>query len=251
MIEVPRISVIVPFFNNERHISACIEALLAQEIYNEKFEIIMVNNRSTDRSASIVAQYRGLTVLEESTPGAYAARNTAIRHVKSPILAFTDADCIVGHGWLRTILEGLQDPTVAILVGHCRYPRDASLTLRLLGAYENLKAEYIIERCEPAYHFAYANNMAVRTSVFREFGLFQEWKRAGDTELVHRLASVRPDLRIVFRKSMRISHLEFRRARDRARRLSLYTRTNAKISSFQELGFRQRVGLVGYFLRKL
>ena len=44
----------------------------------------------------------------------------------------------------------MQDPSIAILVGHFRYPTRASLGLRLLGAYENSKAEYVIDRCPPA-----------------------------------------------------------------------------------------------------
>ncbi len=109
----------------------------------------------------------------------------------------------------------------------------------MLGAYENAKADYVVHHCAPAYRFAYANNMAVRTSVFEELGLFREWQRAADSELVHRLASERPDLRLVYRPSMRVTHLEFLRVRDRVRRLSLYTETNSRISTFRELRIRR------------
>ncbi len=143
----------------------------------------------------------------------------------------------------------MRDPAIAILLGNCRYPPSASLALRLLGAYENAKTEYVINRCAAAHHFAYANNMAVRASVFEELGLFKEWKRAADTELVHRLALARPDLRLAYRSSMRVTHMEFIRARERARRLSLYTRTNSKVETFRELGMAQRAGLLMYLLR--
>ncbi len=49
----------------------------------------------------------------------------------------------------------------------------------------------------------------------RSWDRFEEWQRAADTELVHRLASRRPDLRLVFDPSMRVTHLEFLRLRDR------------------------------------
>jgi hypothetical protein len=48
---------------------------------------------------------------------------------------------------------------------------------------------------------------------------------------------------------MRLTHLEFRRARDRARRLSLYTRTNSRIESFRELGAARRLGVLAHLLR--
>jgi glycosyltransferase involved in cell wall biosynthesis len=249
MSDRPRVSVVVPFFNSERHIAGCIASLLGQEDVGGTFELIFINNGSTDASPSVVARYPELKVLEEATPGAYAARNTGIREARAPFIAFTDADCVVDRDWLRSVREGMQDPTIGILLGHCRYPPHASRALRALGAYENAKTEYVIERCGAAHRFAYANNMVVRASIFDEIGLFKEWRRAADSELVHRLASRRPDLRLAYRPSMRVTHMEFRRARDRARRLSLYTRTNTQIPTFRELGIRQRLGLILHLLR--
>ncbi len=248
MSDRPCVSVVVPFWNSERTIEACIESLLAQDI-GGCYEIIMIDNRSTDASASIAGRYRELIALDEGTPGAYAARNTGIRRASAPLIALTDADCVVDPDWLRSIVDGMEDPRVAILVGHCRYPARASLTLRLLGAYENAKTEYVIGRCDPAHHFAYCNNMAVRASVFEQLGPFKEWQRAADSELVHRLVARRPDLKLAYHRAMRITHLEFVRGRDRARRLKLYTHTNTKIATFRELRPAQRLGVLMHLIR--
>ena len=247
----PLVSVVVPFFESEGHIASCIESLLGQEGVGGSFEVILINNRSPDGSRSVVERYREVTLLDEPTPGAYAARNTGLLRARAPVIAFTDADCVADRHWLRSILRGLQDPATAILVGHCRYPADASLALRLLGAYENAKAEYVIHHCPPAHHFGYTNNMAVRASVFEEVGIFKEWRRGADSELVHRLAARRPDLRLAFRRSMRVTHREFLQARQRARRLALYTETNSKIETFRELGVGQRLGLLLHLFRGL
>jgi glycosyltransferase involved in cell wall biosynthesis len=245
----PAISVVVPFFNSERHIAACIESLLAPEGFDAPFEIIFINNGSTDSSPSIVSRYSQLSVLEESKPGAYAARNTGIRQARAPLIAFTDADCVVDKTWLRSIEEGMRDPEIAILLGQCLYPAAASLSLRLLGAYENAKTAYVTSRCSSEHHYAHANNMAVRASVFDEIGLFEEWDRAADSELVHRLASRRPDLRLSFRPSMKITHMEFRLARTRLQRLQLYTQTNVQIETFKELDWGQRLMVLAQLLR--
>jgi glycosyltransferase involved in cell wall biosynthesis len=249
MSEQPCVAVVVPFLNSERHIAACIESLLGQVDVGGPFEIIFINNGSTDGSPSVVRRYRELIVVEEQTPGAYAARNAGIRKARAPLIAFTDADCVVDHNWLWSARQGMENPEIAILLGHCRYPPNASFALRVLGAYENAKADYVLSHCAAARHFAYANNMAVRTSIFEEIGPFKEWKRAADSELVHRLASHRPDLRTAYHRSMRVTHKEFLRARDRLRRLSLYTRTNAKIGTFRELGTVQRLGVFLHILR--
>lgn len=244
----PCISVVVPFYNSQRTIGACIESLLAQEDVGAAYEILLIDNRSSDASATIAGKYSQLLLLDEPTPGAYAARNTGIRQARAPIIALTDADCVVDPDWLRSILDGMADPHTAILIGHCRYPARASIALRLLGAYENAKAEYLLGRCSPAHHFAYANNMAVRASVFEELGPFEQWPRAADSELVHRMAARRPDLALRYRDSMRITHLEFVRGRDRAQRLNLYKSTNSNIPTFRELSFGQRLRVLWHLL---
>jgi glycosyltransferase involved in cell wall biosynthesis len=244
----PGVSVVVPFVDRPRHLEACLEALLTQDDIGSPVEIIVVDNGSTDEAGSAIARHRDIVVLREARRGAYAARNTGLERARAPIVAFTDADCVADRGWLRSVCAGMLDPGVAILIGQCRYPASASLPLRLLGAYENAKADYVLSHCPPACHFAYANNMAVRLSVFEELGPFREWQRAADSELVHRLAARRPDLRTAFRPSMRVTHLEFLRVRDRLRRLSLYTRTNAQIDSFRELGVAERAGVLRQLL---
>ena len=250
-VESPVVSVVVPFHNSERHIADCIESLLAQRGVGGAFEVLLVDNGSSDDSASIAARYPDLIALEESTPGAYAARNTGIRQARAPLIAFTDADCVVATDWLQAIRSGFEDPTVAILLGHCSYPESASLGLRLLGAYENSKTHYVTRQRAPAYRFAHANNMAVRASVLTELGTFKEWRRAADTELVQRLGLKRPDLQTVFLPSMRITHMEFVRTRNRLQRMRLYSQTNSRIESFQELGFAQRLGVLGQLVKDL
>jgi glycosyltransferase involved in cell wall biosynthesis len=240
----------VPFYDSERYIQACIDSLQNQEGVGGPYELIFVNNRSVDGTAAIVESTAGMIVLNEDTPGAYVARNTGIAKASAPLIAFTDADCTVDANWLRSIQDAMDDPSLGIAVGHFRYPGRASLALRILGAYENAKTEYVLNDCAPSYHFAFANNMAVRASLFEEIGLFKEWRRAADTEFVHRMASRRPDLRVAYNSAMRITHLEFVSARARARRLSVYARGNSKVDTFEELGPSMRSGILFRMLRR-
>lgn len=249
MTDRPCISVVVPFFNSERTLEGCVESLLAQEGLNEAHEIILVDNRSVDGSAAIAARYPEVTLLDEPEPGAYPARNTAVRHASAPVIAFTDADCVADPNWLRVILDGMRDVETAVLLGHCRYPESASVALRLLQAYENAKLDYVLSRCPPANYFGHGNNMAVRASVFEDLGLFMEWQRAGDTELVQRVATRRPDLQVRYQPAMRITHLEFMRGGKRLDRLRLYKQTNSKIDSFRELTLFQRLGILRHLMR--
>jgi glycosyltransferase involved in cell wall biosynthesis len=242
------VSVVVPFFDSEETIEACIDSLRRQEGVDGDFEIVFVDNGSSDSSTEIARSHEGVTLIEERTPGAYAARNAGIALARAPLIAFTDADCIPDRDWLRSILQGMEDDRVGIQIGHCRYPGNATLTLRLLELWENAKAECVVGRCSPEFHFAYCNNMAVRTSVFDVIGPFREWRRAADTELVHRLAASRLDLELVYDREMRVTHLEFVRGTKRARRLSLYRQTNARIETFRELGGAQRLGVLAHLV---
>jgi len=250
MNEAPHVSVIVPFVETEPYLGACVEALLAQDGIGGPVEIIVVDNGSSDGGAAVIDRHPELVVVRETRPGVYAARNAGIRRARAPLIAFTDADCVVAADWVRAVSEGMCDPGVAILVGACEYPADASLGLGLLAAYENAKADYVIQHCPSACHFAYANNMAVRASVFADVGPFREWARAADTELVHRVASSRPDLRLAFTPSMRVTHREFVRTRARLRRLSLYTETNSRIPTFRELRAIERAGVLLHLVRR-
>ena len=245
----PAISVVVPYYDSERFIAGCIESLRAQNGVDGGHEIVFVDNGSRDGSPSIVSRYDEIIHLRETKPGAYAARNTGIRRARGEIIAFTDADCEVQPDWLESILQAMSPPDVGVVIGHCRFPRSASLALHLLGAYENAKAEYVITRCPGELHFAYGNNMAVRAELFASIGLFKEWRRAADSELVHRAATERPDLRIDFSRQMRITHMEFLTAKQRIRRLLLYARTNSKISDFKELDPGRRLGVLLQLLR--
>ena len=249
MTSSPAISVVVPYYDSEKYIEHCLDSLHQQEGVEAGHEILFIDNGSSDGSPEIVARYDGVTHLSESKEGAYAARNAGIARASGRLLAFTDADCRVDRDWLASAQRSMQDESVGIAIGHCRYPENATPGLKLLGHYENAKASYVADRGNPRQQFAYGNNMVVRARVFETIGPFREWKRAADSELVHRMAAEAPQWRLVFRPEMRITHLEFTRAKARANRLRLYAQTNTKIGSFEELTTAQRIGILLRALR--
>ncbi|MEM9555255.1 MAG: glycosyltransferase [Acidobacteriota bacterium] len=257
MADAPYFSVLVPFFDSADTVEACAEALLAQvdadDEIERQVELLFIDNASTDdapqRIERLAARDPRLRLLHETTPGAYAARNAGLRAARGHVVAFTDADCTPGPTWLRSIREALDDPTVGIVLGRCRYPSGASWPLNLLGAYENAKTDYVLRRCGPAHRFGYTNNLAARREIFDALGPFKPWRRAADSEMVHRLAARRPDLSVVYEPSMVVVHHEFRTARQRLARLRTYTGTNTQIETFRELGRLQRLGVAAHLLR--
>jgi glycosyltransferase involved in cell wall biosynthesis len=101
------ISIVVPVYNGARTIGRCIESLLAQNYPRELFDIIVVENGSTDDTVQVLAAYTHVvTVLRSEERGPAAARNMGIAHSNKEIVAFTDSDCIADPNWLAELHKG-------------------------------------------------------------------------------------------------------------------------------------------------
>lgn len=99
---IPRISVIIPAFNDQIGINRCLEALFSQTFSAGSIEIIVVDNGSTP---PIVIEQRfthTTRLIVCSKPGSYAARNAGAKAAQGIVLAFTDADCTPFKDWLAT-----------------------------------------------------------------------------------------------------------------------------------------------------
>lgn len=97
----PRISVVIPHYNDPDSLRLCLDALERQTIGRDAFEIIVGDNNSPCGLAAVEAAVAGrariVTILEK---GAGPARNGAAAEARGEILAFTDSDCVVEPGWL-------------------------------------------------------------------------------------------------------------------------------------------------------
>ena len=244
----PLLSVVVPFHNSSETIEACIESLLASEPEPGSVELIFVDNNSADESRDLVSRFSTVTLLDESQPGAYPARNRGLKAARAPIIAFTDADCTVDSMWCEVILERMEEPELGILIGAVHFPPKASLPMHLLGGWENAKARWIADHARAQQRIAYCNNMAVRSSLFQSLGWFRDWRRAGDSEFAQRVASKRPEMTLAFDSRLRVVHHEFTRLRQRIRRLRRYQDTNQQIEGFEELSTLQRAAVLGQWL---
>jgi glycosyltransferase involved in cell wall biosynthesis len=99
-----RVSVIIPAYNESRYLPLCLDALGRQTVPRDQFEIIVVDNGSTDGTQDI-ARARADRLLEMPRVTVAALRNHGARHAGGSILAFLDADCIPVETWLE---EGLR-----------------------------------------------------------------------------------------------------------------------------------------------
>ena len=244
------ISVIVPFLNEADYIERCIESLLDQDIGRVPVEYIFVDNNSTDRSASIVSKYKKIKLLRENRRHVYVARNAAIDRAKGRILAFTDADCIVSRNWLASILNEFDARKVDILLGERHFSEKASYMARFMEDYENLKIEYILHEKDYKKCFGYANNMAVRRSVYDRLGGFKEDVPLGDTELVIRYVAAHSTPKIGYSASARISHMEISTWFGWLKKLALYGKESPRSGIPLYMSWEKQVGLYRFCFGK-
>mgnify|MGYP006135257897 CR=1 FL=1 len=105
------ISVIVPFYNAEKHIENCIETLINQD-FEGSFEIIMINDASTDRSVELIKNLKSkkisiFTLTLNSGPG--AARNLGIKNAKGKYIFFLDADDLIEHNTFTNLYKTVNE----------------------------------------------------------------------------------------------------------------------------------------------
>ena len=119
----PRISFVVPAFNEERLLPACLAAIRAEiDRTGCEAEVIVVDNASTDRTAETAAAVPGVIVVHEPMKGLGAARRAGFEASSGVLVANIDADTLVGPGWLDQVFEAFgADPKLVCLSGPYDY----------------------------------------------------------------------------------------------------------------------------------
>ena len=101
---------IVPIYNAERYLSACLDSLLAQTA--KELQIILVDDGSTDGSLAIAKSYTDrdprVELYTQPHAGQSAARNEGMRHAKGEHIAFVDADDSLAPDWCETHLKAIE-----------------------------------------------------------------------------------------------------------------------------------------------
>jgi len=188
MNERPFLSVIVPVWNGAAQIGSCLEALADQTYPSDRFEILVVDNGSTDQTAEAVCHFPQVILLKELTQGSYSARNRGLATARGEFVAFTDADCIPSKDWLDCGVRALLGAdNVGIVGGRIELfgNEGDSPTCRAFEEMFSLNQAHYIR----SGHCTTANWMS-RLGLIRELGGFNSSLRSGgDVELSGRIAA--------------------------------------------------------------
>lgn len=104
-----KLSIIIPVYQVEKYIRPCLESVFKQDLNDEDFEVIIVNDGTKDKSmeviAGIIAQHQNITVINQENQGLSVARNNGIAIAKGEYLLMPDSDDLLVENSIRPLLE--------------------------------------------------------------------------------------------------------------------------------------------------
>jgi cellulose synthase/poly-beta-1,6-N-acetylglucosamine synthase-like glycosyltransferase len=184
---LPFVSVIVPSRNEENNIETCIHSLMKSSYPHDRFEIVAVNDRSTDATGEILERlskvYTNLKIVEisESTAnpnlkGKAGALHRGINESKGEIIMMTDADCVVPKTWIQSISAYYSDNKVGLVAGFTmvKHISEFDKIQAVEWIYMHTMASAGVALGKPLGCFG--NNLSIRRSVYDKIGGYDKIK---------------------------------------------------------------------------
>lgn len=133
------VSIVIPAYNEEKQISSCLDALVKQST-TRKFEVIVVDNNSSDKTVKVANEYHGklnLRVISEKQKGRGSARHAGFNEALGTIILSTDADASVPKNWIERVMSVFEDDIrVLAVTGTCKITNSSSLTNALFNFFQ-------------------------------------------------------------------------------------------------------------------
>lgn len=187
----PAVSIIIPVLNRADELRRCLTSLKQLSYPQEKLQIIVVDDGSSDESPQVARQFGALLTPSGGVGrGPAAARNVGAVVANGEILAFIDSDCSASIGWLDDLIPAFNDPAMAAVGGQV----DGMCTESSVDRYEAVMSSLSIgnrERVGNSGHDTFylpSCNLLVRRNAFKNAGGFKESMHVGeDVDLTWRL----------------------------------------------------------------
>jgi len=192
---MPLISVVIPLYNKETYIDRAINSVLNQTF--QEFEMIIVNDGSTDKSAEVVKSFTDprIRLIQQENAGVSAARNRGIEEAKADLIAFLDSDDEWTPSFLETVLrlrERYPEAGAYATAYKKRFPNMNEKKLKFYGLPEGQKEGLLTSYFKSATEGKLpvrSSNVAIPKNIFKEVGKFPIGKWWGeDTDMWGRIA---------------------------------------------------------------
>lgn len=186
------VSVVIPTYNRGKKLSKTLESLIAQSYPKDGYEVIVVDDGSTDNTGEVVKEFRRkfkkFRYFKQENRGPAAARNIGIKNSRGEIIAFTDDDCIVPRDWLDRLVATYERFPDVVGVGGYIEAREDILKKNIFAQYESYEARVIYGLGREVI-FGGADtpgmgtaNVSFKKQVLEEVGGFDEFFRSAAGE---------------------------------------------------------------------
>jgi len=194
-----RVSLVIPVYNEESYLALCLDAIAVQTV--KPFEVIVVDNNSTDGTVAVAQSYPFVTVLHESRQGVAYARDRGFNAARGDVIGRTDGDTILAPDWIAHLQQAFFDPEVDAVSGAVAY-RDIGLK-RIFDIIDMRYRFYLAKRMERIGElFLYGVTMGIRRTAWQlvQGSLCHEREYAEDLDLAAHLSHLKS--RVVFVPSL-------------------------------------------------
>lgn len=165
MVKYPSVSIVIPAYNEEGQLALCLEAVARQTV--KPFEVIVVDNNSTDATVAIASRYPFVTVLHEPQQGVVYARNTGFNAARGGIIGRLDGDSIIPDDWVERVQAIFSNRTVDAFSGGVTY-RNVGWS-KAFDAIDRGVRSYLWKHMNSVEeHFLYGVNMALRRRAWQK-----------------------------------------------------------------------------------
>jgi O-antigen biosynthesis protein len=172
----PRVSVIVCSYNGGRTLEQCLRSL--EELEYPNYEVIVVNDGSTDDTRSILSRFPNVRVIHQENLGLSAARNAGLHAATGEILAYTDSDCFAEPDWLTHLVHHFQHTDAAAVGGPNLSPDDGWMADCVAASPG--QPMHVLEGDHVAEHIPGCNMAFRRESLLAIGGFDIQFHKAGD-----------------------------------------------------------------------
>ncbi|HET7456582.1 MAG TPA: glycosyltransferase family 2 protein [Gemmatimonadaceae bacterium] len=207
--EHPFLSIVVPVHQGGAVLPRCLAAIAASDLPRAAWELIVVDDASTDDTAVIAAEYADTVVRLPRRPhGPAYARNRGFEVSRGECVVFVDADvCVHGDTLSQFARVFAEEPDVSAVFGsYDERPADPGI----VSQYRNLLHHHVHQQGEGEAETFWAGCGAVRSEVFAAAGMYDEWRfprpQIEDIDLGYRIRSL--GYRIVLRPEIQGTHLK-------------------------------------------
>src|SRR3989344_3233553 len=134
----PKVSIVVPAYNEERNIEKCIASIFDSSYPKNKLDIIVVDDGSTDNTLKIIKKYRNVRVLKQNHLGKVEALNLGALNSSNEFLFTVDADTTLEKNCIKELLKPFSDKSIGATTGNNNVKNKRSV----LSAFQNVEYHF-------------------------------------------------------------------------------------------------------------